>query len=216
VLIEGNDPRLIDVGVLSRLPIGAVTSWRHAVHPDNPAAPVFGRDLLEVEILSGDRSKPLLTLYNTHLKSHFVPPGQDPVAGAAAADALRRQQAETVPRIVASRMGPGSAYVLLGDMNDPPTSAALAPMVSTGLPLVDALAAAREDTPAPPDDPPAPARPWTHRFKPPGQPAQYELFDQVWLSGALADRLQSAFINRRRHLTGDGSDHDPAGVVLDV
>src|SRR5581483_10917371 len=30
VLVEGNDERLIDVGILSRFPIGAVTSWRHA------------------------------------------------------------------------------------------------------------------------------------------------------------------------------------------
>jgi hypothetical protein len=28
VLVEGNDQRLIDVGLLSRYPIGAVTSWR--------------------------------------------------------------------------------------------------------------------------------------------------------------------------------------------
>lgn len=90
VLVEGNDPRLIDVGLLSRLPIGAVTSWRHAVAPDSPAEPVFSRDLLEVEILNSGRTKRLLTLYNNHLKSHFVPFGEDrwpgrprPTSGAA-------------------------------------------------------------------------------------------------------------------------------------
>ena len=31
VLIEGNDARLIDVGVFSKLPIGAITSWQRAV-----------------------------------------------------------------------------------------------------------------------------------------------------------------------------------------
>ncbi|UCD26919.1 MAG: endonuclease/exonuclease/phosphatase family protein, partial [Candidatus Bathyarchaeota archaeon] len=48
VLVEGNDPRLIDVGILSKLPIGGVTSWKHSVHPSDPNRTVFGRDLLEV------------------------------------------------------------------------------------------------------------------------------------------------------------------------
>jgi endonuclease/exonuclease/phosphatase family metal-dependent hydrolase len=214
VLVEGNDPRLIDVGLLSRLPIGAVTSWRHAVHPDNPTDPVFSRDLLEVEILTADRSRRLLTVFNNHLKSHFVPPGEDPVAGAAAADARRRQQAEMVARIVAARTRPDSRYLVVGDMNDPPTSPMLAPLVSSPLGLVDGLAQAKEDKPAPPDHPPPPNRPWSERFKPAHQPAKYELLDQIWLSHALAPHLDRAFINRRRRLTGDGSDHDPAAVVL--
>lgn len=49
VLLEGDDPRLIDVTLLSKLPLGAVTSWQRAVHPSDPNAPVFGRDLLQVE-----------------------------------------------------------------------------------------------------------------------------------------------------------------------
>lgn len=216
VLVEGNDPRLIDVGLLSRLPLGAVTSWRHAVHPSAPAEPVFGRDLLEVEILDRNRTRRLLTVFNSHLKSHFVPPGEDPVAGAAAADVRRHKQAEATARIVAARTRPDQRFMVVGDMNDPPTSAQLAPMTSTIVTLVNGLADARQDRPAPTDDPPAPARPWTHRFKASGQPAKYELFDQVWLSGPLADGLDSAFVNRRRHLTGDGSDHDPASVVVDV
>jgi hypothetical protein len=34
--------------------------------------------------------------------------------------------------------------------------------------------------------------------------------DQVWLSPALATKLDSAFIERRTKLGGDGSDHDPS------
>ncbi len=72
VLVEGNDPRLIDVGVLSKLPLGGITSWQRAVHPDEPGQTVFGRDLLEVQILNNTRSKILFTIFNNHLKSHFV------------------------------------------------------------------------------------------------------------------------------------------------
>jgi hypothetical protein len=77
------------VAVLSKLPLGAVTSWQHAVHPDDPGERVFGRDLLEVEVLNAARTQRLFTLYNTHLKSHFVPHDEDQEAGAAAANQRR-------------------------------------------------------------------------------------------------------------------------------
>jgi hypothetical protein len=35
-LIEGNDPRLIDVGLLSKRPFGGVTSWQFAADPADP------------------------------------------------------------------------------------------------------------------------------------------------------------------------------------
>src|SRR5215213_1508454 len=56
-LVEGNDPRLIDLAVLSKYPIGAVTTWQHATHPKNLTERVFSRDLLQVEILTKDHSK---------------------------------------------------------------------------------------------------------------------------------------------------------------
>lgn len=222
VLIEGNDKRMIDVGVLSQLPIGAITSHQTAVHPDDPGRRVFGRDLLEVEICddSGDR---LFSLLNTHMKSHFVPFGQDPVAGAIAANLRRRRQAETIRRILESRHPADARFVLAGDMNDPPGSVDLAPMLTFhGQALVNGLVDP-EETRAPkaetPGQGPGPQSPmWTHRFNPPGPdtPPQYELLDHLWLSPALAPTLQSAHIDRRTKHSGDGSDHDPAWVVLDL
>jgi endonuclease/exonuclease/phosphatase family metal-dependent hydrolase len=62
--IDGNDPRLIDVAVLSRLPITRVRSYQHLL---DGTSTVFSRDCLEVDVtLPGGGS---LTLYVNHLKS---------------------------------------------------------------------------------------------------------------------------------------------------
>jgi hypothetical protein len=53
---------------------------------------------------------------------------------------------------------------------------------------------------------------WTHRFKKSGEPPEHKLFDQIWLSPALAPTLGQAFIDRRTKHGGDGSDHDPVWV----
>ena len=105
-LIEGNDARFIDVGVLSKLPLGGVTSWQHQVHPADPTQRVFGRDLLQVEVLNPTRSRRLFTLFNNHLTSQFVAFGEDPVAAPAAKSARRRRQCETIARIVEAELLP--------------------------------------------------------------------------------------------------------------
>ncbi|MGH6946043.1 MAG: endonuclease/exonuclease/phosphatase family protein [Kiloniellales bacterium] len=215
-LIEGNDPRLIDVAVFSKLPLGRVTSWHQAVHREAPEEPVFGRDLLEVEVLNAGRSTRLFTLFNTHLKSHFVDFREDPVTGKENNDRRRRRQAETIKEIVERQTRPDSRYVLVGDMNDPPSSPFLAAFADSSLGLVDALADPQETREARPDTPPPASKAWTHRFKPSGQPAEYLLFDHIWLSPPLAPRMSEPTIDRRSKHGGDGSDHDPAWITLDL
>lgn len=220
-LIEGNDPRMIDVGVLSKLPLGPIVSHQTATHPDQPGQRIFSRDLMAVRVLDA-RGDKLLTVYNTHLKSHFVPFDQDPEEGALHANAVRRRQAQTIARILSAEERRGAKFVLVGDMNDPPDSPDLAPMLQAdGDALVNGLAAAVETRPPKPETAgqgPGPGSPvWTHRYNPPGAaPPVYALFDHVWLSRALAPCLQSAHIDRRTRHGGDGSDHDPAWVVLDL
>ena len=222
VLIEGNDRRLIDVGVLSKLPIGAITSHQTAVHPDAPAQRVFGRDLLEVDILEPSGTK-LFTLYNNHLKSHFVPFGEDPVEGAKQANLRRQRQAETIARIVGARQRADARFIVLGDMNDPPDSEFIEPMLTIdGNPMINALAEAKETRDPKAETPgqgPGPTTPiWTHRFNPPGRDTfpKYELLDHIWCSQRLGGQVVSAHIDRRTKHGGDGSDHDPAWIVLDV
>lgn len=218
VLIEGNDPRFIDVGLLSKLPVGTISSFQTAVHSRNPSKRVFSRDLLEVEILNPTRSRKLFTIYNNHLKSHY---GDDENGGQGKIDndTRRQQQAEMISEIVGRRMRTNSKYIVTGDMNDSPVATPLQPMLTVdGNPLFNALANPQETRPSKSEsgghDPQSPA--WTHRYKESGQPPQHELYDQIWLSPALAPRLGSVFINRRTKHGGDGSDHDPAWIELDI
>lgn len=213
ILVEGNDPRLIDIGVLSKLPIGGVTSWQKAVHPSDPSRTVFGRDLLQVEILNATRSKTLFTVFNNHLKSKFIGPGDTDASN----DARRQQQAEIAAQIIEDQMRPNSSFVVVGDFNDTPDAPGLTDLVAApGLGLVNGLVQPTESSPPPAGVPANQSPAWTHRFKPSGQPAEYSLFDQIWLSPSLANEQVGASIGRRTRLTGDGSDHDPAWVELNL
>ncbi|MBI4259489.1 MAG: endonuclease/exonuclease/phosphatase family protein [Actinobacteria bacterium] len=217
ILVEGNDPRLIDVGVLSKLPLGGITSWQAAVFEPDPVRPIFSRDFLQVDVLDPGRTRRLFTVFNTHLKSHFVPFGEESSMAHALANEVRRRQAATAASIVKAVTRPDSAYVIVGDMNDPPDSEWMAPLVGDAeLGLVNGLADPTETRPAKPDAPPPPSPAWTHRFKESGQPARYELYDHVWLSPSLATKQAGAWIDRRTKHGGDGSDHDPAWVKLSI
>jgi endonuclease/exonuclease/phosphatase family metal-dependent hydrolase len=218
ILVEGNDPRFIDVGILSKLPVGSISSFQTAVHEEDTTQRIFGRDLLEVEILKPTRTQKLFTLFNTHLKSHF---GDDENSGQGKIknDTRRRRQAEKVSEIIGSRTRPDSKYILTGDMNDPPDASPLQSMLTIeGNQLFDGLVNPTETRPSKEEssgyDPQSPA--WTHRFKESGQPPSHKLFDHIWLSPALAPAFQASFIDRRTKHGGDGSDHDPAWIELDI
>ena len=121
MLIDGNDARGIDVGLMTRdgLPIDRMRS-----HVDDRAANkqlVFSRDCPEFEVFlhSGER---LLMLVN-HLKSKGY-------GGKAASDAKRRLQAERIKTIYEDLIGQGEKYVaIVGDFNDTPDSDTLAPLL---------------------------------------------------------------------------------------
>ena len=132
VLVQGNDDRLIDVGVISRLPIGAVTSWRHRTCRNRPRErPVFSRDLLEVDVLNEKRKRVLLTLYVNHLKSRLAKNADEKHEG----NLRRKRQAETIAAIIGERPPP-APYVILGDLNDTPDATPLKPLRNVG--VVDA------------------------------------------------------------------------------
>lgn len=217
-LIEGNDRRLIDVALMSKLPLGAITSYQTATHTDEPDKRVFSRDLVGVEVMNATRSKKLFTVYNTHLKSHFVPFFEDQETGALLANTRRQQQAEMIAAIISKEERRNSMFILLGDMNDPPDSAQLQTMLTIdGQSLFNALSNPNE-TRAPKSEREGPgpqSTSWTYRRNPSGPtPPEYSLIDQIWLSKNLSSKFIRSHIDRRKNHGGDGSDHDPAWIEL--
>ncbi len=219
-LVEGNDRRLIDVGVLSSLPFGAITSFQAKVHPDAPQSRIFSRDLLRIEILHANRRKKLFSVYNTHLKSPFVAYANDPVAATIEADSRRQRQAEMIAAILSDTERPNSSFILLGDMNDTPDSACLQPMLSVdNRPLFNALQSPVETRrPKRESQGPGPqTSAWTYRRNPSGPaPPEFKLIDQIWLSQQLLPKFSGSHIDRRSRHGGDGSDHDPAWIELEL
>lgn len=220
-LIEGNDPRLIDVAIMSKLPLGSIVSHQTAPDPADTSRRVFGRDLLQVNILNQTRKKKLFTVFNTHMKSNFVDTRthRTPAAQAAAADAAnqrRARQSAVTAKIIAAQTRPRSRYVFLGDMNDDPDSPHMAPVVaSTELGMVDALIGVTETRPSKPETVgPQPGPRWTSRHKKSRQDPEHRLFDQIWVSPSLASKVANPMIDRRTKHGGDGSDHDPAWITL--
>ncbi len=109
LLIDGNDPRGIDVGLYSKFPIRDIHT--HIFDKGEDGRAIFSRDCLEVELeLPG--GKPLYMLCN-----HFKSQGY---GAAEANDARRRKQAERVAEIVSEYNLKTDCVIVAGDLNDSP------------------------------------------------------------------------------------------------
>ncbi len=116
LVIDGNDQRRIDVGVLSRFPIVHARSWQHL---REDGIYVFNRDCLEVDI-EGPIGR--LTLYINHLKSMRAP-NRARGSGRALTRGRRQQQVRAIRQIITERFGPDPSdapFIVLGDLNDYP------------------------------------------------------------------------------------------------
>lgn len=118
VLFEGNDGRGIDVALLSRLPVGAVTSYRHLSFPlPGGGKTRFRRDLLRVRI--EPPGAPAFDVFLVHLKSkRGESQGSAPIRQAEATE-LRRICDEVL------KQDPAARFVVCGDFNDTWDSPAL-------------------------------------------------------------------------------------------
>ncbi|MFC2172074.1 endonuclease/exonuclease/phosphatase family protein [Acidobacteriota bacterium] len=118
VLIEGNDRRGIDVGLLSRLPVLYSTSHRHRrMQIENGNFSIgFARDLLEVRLQATTEDEIILFV------SHFRSGVDDPRKAF-----LRRHEARIAREIIKKRLqdSPDALLFFIGDMNDLPDSGTL-------------------------------------------------------------------------------------------
>jgi endonuclease/exonuclease/phosphatase family metal-dependent hydrolase len=231
VLIEGNDPRFIDVGVLSRLPIGSAISHRWVPDPAAPNRFLFSRDVIAVDILNRARTAGMFTLWVGHLKSKFVDPRITDPGDIEAAnqrnDAKRTRQAQAMQDIIEAHHADNDPFVVCGDFNDRQDSATLNPLIHGNLNIRDVLHDGvqvdfeRPEGEGPrisnPEDQPA-NEDWTHRFRVSNRPDVYERFDQMLLSPSLQPAQTGARIQRRTHWgkNNAGTDHDPLYVDLDL
>jgi endonuclease/exonuclease/phosphatase family metal-dependent hydrolase len=121
LLIDGNDPRGIDVGLLSRFPIRSVRSHIDD-RPPKKRERVFSRDCPEFEIELPDGRT--LWLLGNHFKSQGY--------GIQTANNAKRKLQATRVRELLSRFDlTRDLVVVAGDFNDSPNSAPLKPLLST-------------------------------------------------------------------------------------
>lgn len=123
MVVDGNDERGIDLGILSRFPIVEIRS-----HVDDPApgpggGPLFSRDCPEYDVILPDGER--LVILANHLKSKRN--GND-----IASQNRRQAQAERAHEIAVASLARSKLVLLGGDLNDTPDSPALASLFTDG------------------------------------------------------------------------------------
>lgn len=203
-LVPANDPRNIDVALVSTFPLGQVVSYQF-IRDRETGRKLFSRDLLEVEIMHPDNpNRRLFTMFVTHLKSKFIDPSEkDRTAAAARNDRTRWKQASAIAQIVRARFpNPSDFYIIAGDLNDTPESNALAPLLrNPNLPIYDVIL----EIPNPPDR-------WTYYWKAEDQHSQ---IDYLLLSPAMRERLIPNSVEIIQEQFVGGSDHRPVYIQVE-
>ena len=169
ISIDGNDPRGIDVGLLSRFPLAAVNTHVFDQMNKPSKSRIFSRDCLEVELTLPSKKRLFL------LVNHFKSQGYGTPASC---NARRKTQANRVAAILRRYNLRKDLVVVAGDFNDQPQSAPLAALLRTRN-LTDVLGKQFAD----------PRERWTYKDK--------SQLDYLLVSKPLADAMTMAGIERR-------------------
>ncbi|TND08965.1 MAG: endonuclease/exonuclease/phosphatase [Bacteroidetes bacterium] len=205
-MIDGNDPRLIDVAILSKVPFDHVQTHQFR---RSGSSYIFSRDCLEVTFTVG--GKPLGFFVN-HFKSM--------IEGRDESMPRRTLQAKEVVKILKEKYGNDPSkhdWVMLGDLNDYQPSTAIEALVKTGWMenVVERLPEEEQ---------------WTHAYR-----NDLRQLDYLFLSSSLAKRNTSVkpVIVRKglslnvKNYTGPrfpgvgkdrphASDHCPVGIKINI
>jgi endonuclease/exonuclease/phosphatase family metal-dependent hydrolase len=174
MVIDGNDARGIDVGLMTRDGYHITSMISHVDDPDStPGEKVFSRDCPAYFIKT--RSGQTLVVMVNHFKSKG--------SGGRAADAKRKRQATRVRAIYQDLLDQGVKHIaIIGDLNDTPASDPISPLVENG----------------------GPQDAFTHpQFKDGGYPGTYgacgegNKIDYLLLSPALFDKVQAGGVWRK-------------------
>ena len=114
-IVEGNDPRFIDIAVLSKYPIEKIDTHIHEYNKKLRMF-TFSRDCLECDILIPNTSKKI-RMYVNHFKSMMDK--SSPCEGRKVTRKKRIAQSIRVKEIVSEEISNGNrGFVILGDFND--------------------------------------------------------------------------------------------------
>jgi endonuclease/exonuclease/phosphatase family metal-dependent hydrolase len=186
MLIDGNDDRGIDVGVMTRQSFDIKSIVSHVDDTDDQGK-VFSRDCVEYEITIRSGNK-LLVLVN-----HFKSKGYGSQQGN---DAKRKRQAKRVREIYEKRLNEGFEFIAIaGDLNDTPDREPLKPLLGDGSNLIDIMQHPKFT---------GDGREGTH-----GNGGKDGKLDYILMSPKLASKVQTGGIERRGVWGGKNGDLFP-------
>lgn len=187
MVIDGNDMRQIDVGVLSKYDLVSIRSHRFEPKGAGPTGRIFSRDCLEVTIRPTKTAE--LTMLVNHFKSQIAKDEEQRLKGVA----RRKAQATRVVEILQERFGKklSGNFVVAGDLNAGPETEEIQPLLEAG--LVNVLDRLPEE------------ERWTHYYK---KNKAAEQLDYLLLSPALAKASKGEPWIERRGLGTDINYYD--------
>ncbi len=222
MVIDGKDPRYIDVALISKIPFGNVKTHQY----DGGAKNVFSRDCLEVEF---DINGSPLTVFVNHFKSMFDKSNLTPAQKRKKTGAKREAQCKAVLDIIKQKFKNNpeqSNWVIAGDLNDYPDNPSSLNILLNS-PLMENIVQTRITNTT---------EQWTHFWDTTAVPVdeRYKQIDYLFLSKKLADTnptavpviIRKGVVTKATRYTGPrftgitdkqgASDHCPVAVTIQL